>query len=70
MPRSDLNYVDKKTDIFALGSVIYYIMKGNELFLKLNSLNNDDESEITKRYTSNRFPPLSTYLAGNIVHRY
>ncbi|PVH67283.1 kinase-like protein, partial [Cadophora sp. DSE1049] len=69
MPRSDPNYADKKTDIFALGSAIYYIMEGHEPFPELNSLDDDDESEIIRRYTSGRFPPLSDHLASNVVHR-
>jgi serine/threonine protein kinase len=30
MPRSDPNYKDQKTDIFALGSAIYYMMTSHE----------------------------------------
>lgn len=36
MPRSDSNYADQKTDIFALGSTIYYMMTGHEPFPELN----------------------------------
>ncbi|KAH6702153.1 hypothetical protein BKA61DRAFT_435501, partial [Leptodontidium sp. MPI-SDFR-AT-0119] len=61
MPRSDPNYADKKTDIFALDFAIHYIIEGNELFLELNSLDNDNKSEITRRYTFNCFPFLNTY---------
>jgi serine/threonine protein kinase len=68
MPRSDPNHADQKTDIFALGSAIYYIMQGHEPFPELNSLNDNDESEIIARYTSGRFPPLSSHLGGNIVY--
>lgn len=32
MPRSDPDYADQKTDIFALGSAIYYMMTDHEPF--------------------------------------
>jgi serine/threonine protein kinase len=38
MPRSDPNYADQKTDIFALGSAIYYMMTGHEPFPELDPL--------------------------------
>lgn len=69
MPRSDLNHADRKTDIFALGSAIYYIIQGHEPFPELNSLDDGDKSEIIARYSSGRFPPLGSHLGGNIVYR-
>jgi serine/threonine protein kinase len=68
MPRSNPNHADQKTDIFALGSAIYYIMQGHEPFPELNSLNDNDESEIVARFTSGRFPPLSPHSGGGIVY--
>jgi serine/threonine protein kinase len=68
MPRSDPNYADKKTDIFALGSAIYYIMEGHEPFPELNSLNDNDELEIVRRYTSGSLPTLSSRWGSNVVH--
>lgn len=68
MPRSDLNYVDQKTDIFALGSAIYYMMTGHEPFPELNSLDDDDEVEIEARFKSGRFPALDPQLGGKVVH--
>jgi hypothetical protein len=50
MPRSDRNHADHTTDIFALGSAIYYMMTGHETFLELNPLDDDDEAEIMPRY--------------------
>jgi serine/threonine protein kinase len=67
MARSDPNHADQKTDIFALGSAIYYIMQCYEPYLELNSLDDGDESEIITRYTSGLFPPLSSHLGGNVV---
>jgi serine/threonine protein kinase len=37
MPRSDPNDADQKTDIFALGSAIYFIIKGHLPFPELDS---------------------------------
>jgi serine/threonine protein kinase len=56
MPRSDSNYADQKTDIFALGSTIYYMMTGYEPFPELNPLDDNDEAEIVTRYKLRQFP--------------
>jgi serine/threonine protein kinase len=56
MPRSDSNYADQKTDIFALGSTIYYMMTGHEPFPELNPLDDNDEAEIVTRYQLRQFP--------------
>ncbi|KAH6710667.1 kinase-like domain-containing protein [Leptodontidium sp. MPI-SDFR-AT-0119] len=53
MPRSDPNHADQKTDIFAFGSAIYFMMTGHEPFPELDSFDDDDEAEI---------------LGGRIVH--
>lgn len=54
MPRSHGDYADEKTDIFALGSAIYFIMMGHELFPELDSL--EDDQEIASRFRDRRFP--------------
>jgi hypothetical protein len=43
-----------KTDLFALGSAIYFIMMGHEVFPDLDS--NKDEEEIERRFRSGQFP--------------
>jgi serine/threonine protein kinase len=58
IPRSDPNHADEKTDVFALGSAIYYIMTGHEPFPELDSLNDDHEAEIVSLYRSGQFPHL------------
>jgi serine/threonine protein kinase len=68
MPRSDVNHADQKTDIFALGSAIYYIITGHERFPELDSFNDDHEVEIASRYRSGQFPHLDSDLGGNVVH--
>jgi serine/threonine protein kinase len=68
MPRSDPNHADQKTDIFALGSAIYYMMTGHEPFPELNPNDDDDEAEIVARYKSGQFPVLDPQLGGQIIH--
>ena len=46
MPYPDFNTIDEKTDIFALGLTIYYILKGHELFLELDL--DEDEEEVER----------------------
>jgi serine/threonine protein kinase len=70
MPRSDPNYADQKTDIFALGSAICYMMTGHEPFPELDPFDDDDEAEIIARYRSGQFPGLDVHLGGHIVHNF
>ena len=67
MPRTDNNHSDWKTDIFALGSALYYIMQGEEPFPDLNPA--DDEEEIQTRFTSGRFPELQSILMKQVTYR-
>jgi serine/threonine protein kinase len=46
MPRDDKDFADVKTDIFALGSTIYYIVTGHRLFPELDTI--DDEAEFIR----------------------
>ncbi|RDL37460.1 Uncharacterized protein BP5553_04893 [Venustampulla echinocandica] len=54
LPRAHGDYADVKTDLFALGSAIYFIMMGHEVFPDLDS--NEDEEEIERRFRSSQFP--------------
>jgi Serine/threonine protein kinase len=47
LPRSHGDYACVKTDLFALGSAIYFIMTGHEIFPELDSL--DDDEQILSR---------------------
>jgi serine/threonine protein kinase len=67
MPRADPSHADWKSDIFALGSAIYYIMEGHEPFPELDSF--DDEDEIEERFASGRFPEVQYSGMQRITHK-
>ncbi|KAJ5544646.1 hypothetical protein N7535_006961 [Penicillium sp. DV-2018c] len=54
MPRCHGDYASVKTDLFALGSAIYFIMTGHEVFPELD--NWEDEEEILERFQNGVFP--------------
>lgn len=54
MPRHHGDYACVKTDLFALGSAIYFIMTGHEPFPELDSF--DDDEEILSRFENGVFP--------------
>jgi hypothetical protein len=56
MPCPDFNTTDEKTNIFALGSTIYYILQGHKLFLKLDP--DKDEEEVERLWQAKQFPSL------------
>lgn len=53
-PRVHGDYACVATDLFALGSAIYFIMTGHEVFPEPNSL--EDEEEILSRFQNGLFP--------------
>jgi hypothetical protein len=65
MPRSDPNVSNRLTDIFALGSTVYFIMNGHEPFPELHA--SADEREIESRFRSQDFPVLDEALGGKII---
>ena len=65
MPRSDKDHADFKTDIFALGSTIYFIMTGHRPYPEYDTI--DDEEEFDKRYREARFPSLDVSLGGKVA---
>ncbi|KAM3446742.1 hypothetical protein MY3296_009385 [Beauveria thailandica] len=50
-------------DLFALGSVLYYIQTGHEPYDDLT------EDEVQDRFTAMAFPDVSSLLYGEIIHR-
>jgi len=67
MPRSDPNLATRKTDIFALGSAIYFIMKGHQPFEELDSFN--DAERIEMKFRLRQFPCPDELLAGEVVYK-
>lgn len=55
-PRPHGDYADRKTDLFALGSAIYFIIMGREIFPELDSLEEDEDDEIVARLENGQFP--------------
>lgn len=66
MPRSDLEYADVRTDLFALGSAIYHIINGHQVFPELR--NRHEGMEIQERFRNEMFPG-SDYAASHVVER-
>jgi len=67
MPQTDPNIANQRTDIFALGSAIYYILEGHEPFPELDCVL--DEEEITWRFASGQFPELQPFVLRSIIHK-
>lgn len=67
MPRHDKDFADVHTDIFALGSTIYYIVTGHRPFPELHTI--DDEEEFLSRFREGQFPYLQAEVGGNIVRK-
>ncbi|KAJ5782100.1 hypothetical protein N7457_003874 [Penicillium paradoxum] len=65
MPRRH-NTADVHTDLFAVGSAIYHLVVGHDVFPELDSV--EDEAEIGNRFKNGVFPP-DDYVAGHIVER-
>lgn len=67
MPRDDKDSADVKTDTFALGSTIYYIVTGHRPFPQLHTI--DDEAEFLCRFREGRFPDLEEEVGGETVRK-
>ncbi|CAG8094815.1 unnamed protein product, partial [Penicillium nalgiovense] len=66
MPRENLYVVNVQTDLFAVGSAIYHIMAGHEVFPELDSFY--DEDAISARFINEDFPN-NDYVASHIVEK-
>jgi len=67
MPRVSSNYADWKTEIFALGSVFYYIMECQEPYPDLDP--DLDEEQIVERFTSGQFPTTECSSMDRVMHK-
>ncbi|KAF2866548.1 kinase-like domain-containing protein, partial [Massariosphaeria phaeospora] len=61
LPRDPLSTPNTKSDLFALGSVMYYIMAGCEPYDGLS------EDEITARFTRGEFPDVDEFECGQTI---
>ena len=67
MPRPNQNYCDRKTDIFALGTAVYFMITSHPPFADLDTV--DDEDEIQRRFRDGEFPRLETRCGGHVIQR-
>ncbi|KAJ5355690.1 BR serine/threonine-protein kinase [Penicillium concentricum] len=66
MPRDNVYFANVRTDLFAVGSAIYHLISGHEIFPELDSF--DDEKVINSRFMNGEFPN-NDYVASHIVER-
>ncbi|CAG8903140.1 unnamed protein product [Penicillium egyptiacum] len=66
MPRENLCSANVRTDLFAVGSAIYHLIAGHEVFPELDSF--DDEKVINARFINGEFPK-NDYVASHIVEK-
>ncbi|KAG4441516.1 hypothetical protein IFR05_002973 [Cadophora sp. M221] len=55
-PRDPPDHSDIKTDLFALGSTIYLIMMGHDVFPDITDQDDSLEEEVQRRFLANQFP--------------
>lgn len=67
LPSAQENDASELTDIFALGSVIYYIFAGHGPFPDLDIF--ADDKEIRHRFQSGNYPDLSSFCTGNVIRK-
>lgn len=61
LPRDPLATPTKRSDLFALGSAIYFIISGCEPYNTLT------ENEVTARYTRGDFPAIDSIPCGRVI---
>lgn len=67
LPSAQEDEASKLTDIFALGSVIYYIMNGHEPYPELDILT--DEDKIRPLFEAGSFPLMEPTRAGDVIKK-
>ena len=55
-PRDPRDYADVKTDLFALGSTLYFIMMGHDVFPDLSDQDDGSDEEVQRRFRARQFP--------------
>ncbi|KAI9708515.1 MAG: hypothetical protein M1820_003977 [Bogoriella megaspora] len=61
LPRDPLTTPNVKTDLFALGSTLYFIMSDHEPYDQLT------EEEVTANYKKKDFPDVQSYCYGRVI---
>jgi serine/threonine protein kinase len=61
LPRDPLSTPNTRSDVFALGSFMYYIMAGREPYDSLS------EDEITAHFTRGEFPDVDEFACGQTI---
>ncbi|KAH7015655.1 kinase-like domain-containing protein [Ilyonectria destructans] len=67
MPRDDPDHCDQKTDIFALGTAIYFMITGHWPFPDLDPI--EQEEEVQRRFKSREFPTMKASHGDNIIRK-
>lgn len=67
MPQLDSAVCDFRTDIFALGTSIFYIITGQLPFMDVDPV--EDEEEIQRRFQAGEFPLLEENRGGDIIRK-
>ncbi|KAL9123619.1 MAG: hypothetical protein Q9217_006965 [Psora testacea] len=62
LPRDPLSTPNVRSDLFALGSVIYYILTGHDPYDTLS------DDEVAGRYSHGLFPDVSGIIYGDVIH--
>lgn len=58
-PRDLPDYADIKTDLFALGSTIYFIMMGHDVYPDVSDQDEGSDEEVQRRFRARQFPQES-----------
>jgi hypothetical protein len=67
MPRATADFADIKTDIFALGSTIYYVITGHRPFPQYNTIT--DEAKFEEAYRKGELPVLEVQEGGEVIKK-
>lgn len=55
-PRHHPDHADVKTDLFALGSTIYFIIMGHDIFPDISNHGDGSDEEVQRRFRTGQFP--------------
>lgn len=67
-PRNTADHADVRTDLFGLGSTIFFLMAGHEPFPGITGRNEGDDEEVERRFRSGEFPE-ETHACTHIVEK-